>query len=148
MISVKNLSPSYNNDGKLAVSSICFEIEKGETFGFLGPSGAGKSTTQGILTGLLKQRPGEVFVAGYDTGKVQNERFNKIGVSFEQSNVYSKLTARENLKFYARLFDVPTRDPNEPIKLVGLEGMALSGSLSRHYHEMRWRRNNETKRHS
>jgi len=137
MISVKNLSHSYNNDGKLAVSSISFEIEKGETFGFLGPSGAGKSTTQGILTGLLKQQSGEVSVAGYDTGKVQNERFNKIGVSFEQSNVYSRLTARENLEFYARLFDVPTRDPNELIKLVGLEGMALSGSLSRHNHEMR-----------
>ena len=92
MISVKNLSHSYSNDEKLAVKNISFEVEKGETFGFLGPSGAGKSTTQGILTGLLKQQDGEVTGAGYDIKKVQNERFNKIGVSFEQSNVYSKLT--------------------------------------------------------
>ncbi|MBN2852565.1 MAG: ABC transporter ATP-binding protein [Clostridia bacterium] len=122
MISVKNLSHSYSNDEKLAVNNISFEVTKGETFGFLGPSGAGKSTTQGILTGLLKQQRGEVIVAGYNTMKVQNERFNKIGVSFEQSNVYSKLTAKENLEFYAKLFDVPTRDPEELIRLVGLEG--------------------------
>lgn len=122
MISVKNLSHSYSNDDKLAVKNISFEVEKGETFGFLGPSGAGKSTTQNILTGLLKQQSGEVIVAGYDLMKVQNERFNKIGVSFEQSNVYSKLTALENLKYYADLFDVPTRDPHELLKLVGLDG--------------------------
>ena len=122
MISVKNLSHSYSNDEKLAVKNISFEVEKGETFGFLGPSGAGKSTTQGILTGLLKLQQGEVEVAGYDLKKVQNVRFNKIGVSFEQSNVYSKLTALENLKYYADLFNVPTRDPHELLKLVGLDG--------------------------
>ncbi len=121
MISVKNLSHSYHKDGKMAVKNISFEIAKGETFGFLGPSGAGKSTTQGILTGLLKLQDGDVSVAGYNMHKVENERFNKIGVSFEQSNVYSKLTAYENLKYYADLFDVPTRDPHELIKLVGLE---------------------------
>ncbi len=122
MISVKNLSYSYSNDEKLAVKNISFEISKGETFGFLGPSGAGKSTTQGILTGLLKHQMGDVMVAGYDMKKVQNERFNKIGVSFEQSNVYSKLTALENLKYYADLFDGPTRDPHELLKIVGLDG--------------------------
>jgi len=121
-ISVKNLSHSYNEDEKYAVKNISFEVAKGETFGFLGPSGAGKSTTQGILTGLLKLQKGEVFVAGYDIKKVQNERFNKIGVSFEQSNVYGKLTAMENLEYYAKLFDVPTRDPMELIRLIGLEG--------------------------
>ena len=63
-----------------------------------------------------------MIVAGYNTKKVQNERFNKIGVSFEQSNVYSKLTAKENLDFYAKLFDVPTRDSEELIRMVGLDG--------------------------
>jgi fluoroquinolone transport system ATP-binding protein len=122
MISVKNLSHSYNEDGNFAVKNISFEVASGETFGFLGPSGAGKSTTQGILTGLLKLQDGEVSVAGYDIRKVQNERFNKIGVSFEQSNVYGKLTAKENLEYYAKLFDVPTRDPMELIHLIGLDG--------------------------
>lgn len=122
MISVKELSYSYGNDEKLAVNNISFQVKEGETFGFLGPSGAGKSTTQGILTGLLKLQSGQAIVAGYDINKVQNERFNKIGVSFEQSNLYSKLTAKENLKFFAKLFDVPTRDATELIHLVGLEG--------------------------
>ncbi len=133
MISVKNLSHIYSNNDKLAINDISFEITKGETFGFLGPSGAGKSTTQGILTGLLKLQKGDVQVAGYDMNKVDNKRFNKIGVSFEQSNIYSKLTAKENLEFYRKLFDVPTRDPEELIKLVGLEGKEndRAGSFSK-----------------
>ncbi len=122
MISVKNLSHSYSNDEKYAVNNISFEVADGETFGFLGPSGAGKSTTQGVLTGLLKLQSGEVTVSGFDLKKVHNERFNDIGVSFEQSNVYSKLTAKENLDYYAKLFDVPTRDSMELLKMVGLDG--------------------------
>lgn len=122
MITIQNLYHSYSNDDKYAVKDISFEVEKGEIFGFLGPSGAGKSTTQGVLTGLLPLQKGKVVVAGYDLHKVENKRFNKIGVSFEQSNVYSKLTARENLQFYAKLFDVPTRDPDDLLKLVGLSG--------------------------
>jgi len=122
MISVQNLYHSYTKDDHYAVKDISFEVKKGEIFGFLGPSGAGKSTTQGILTGLLPLQKGKVVVAGYDCHKVDNKRFNKIGVSFEQSNVYGKLTARENLQFYAKLFDVPTRDPDDLLKLVGLSG--------------------------
>ncbi|MCR8967040.1 ABC transporter ATP-binding protein [Streptococcus zalophi] len=121
MITVKNLSHSYTNDDQLAVKNISFEVKKGEIFGFLGPSGAGKSTTQNILTGLLELQTGDVIVNGYDLKQSHQERFNKIGVSFEQSNVYSKLTALENLKYYASLFDVPTRDPLDLLKLVGLE---------------------------
>ena len=122
MIKVEELYHSYSNDDKYAVKNISFEVEKGEVFGFLGPSGAGKSTTQGVLTGLLSLQKGNVTVAGYDVKHLRNEMFNHIGVSFEQSNLYSKLTAKENLTFYSKLFDVPTRDPMELIKIVGLEG--------------------------
>ena len=122
MIQVEGLYHSYSNDENYAVRDIAFEVPEGEIFGFLGPSGAGKSTTQGILTGLLKMQKGNVKVAGYDVRHLKNEMFNRIGVSFEQSNIYSKLTGRENLAFYAKLFDVPTRDPMELIRLVGLEG--------------------------
>jgi fluoroquinolone transport system ATP-binding protein len=122
MIHVSGLYHSYSQDDRYAVKDVSFDVPKGEVFGFLGPSGAGKSTTQGILTGLLKLQQGDVTVAGYPVKSMKNEMFNRIGVSFEQSNVYSKLTARENLAFYRQLFDVPTRDPLELIRQVGLGG--------------------------
>lgn len=122
MITVEHLFHSYSRNDVYAVKDVSFDIPKGEVFGFLGPSGAGKSTTQGILTGLLRLQRGSVTVAGYDVKAMKRKMFNQIGMSFEQSNVYSKMTARENLQFYARLFDVPTRDPDELLKLVGLDG--------------------------
>lgn len=122
MIKVKNLYHSYSNDDNYAVNNVNFEIKKGEIFGFLGPSGAGKSTTQNILVGLLQLQQGEVEVASYDVEHIKSKMFNKIGMSFEQSNVYSKMSGLENLEFYRKLFDVETRDPMELIRLVGLEG--------------------------
>lgn len=122
MIKVENLYHSYSNDEHYAVEDVSFEIEKGEIFGFLGPSGAGKSTTQNILVGLLQLQRGKVEVAGYDVKHIKNKMFNKIGMSFEQSNVYNKMSGLENLDFYRKLFDVETRDPMELIKLVGLDG--------------------------
>jgi len=124
MINVNHLYHSYNQDGDFAVKDATFEIPKGEIFGFLGPSGAGKSTTQGILTGLLPLQQGEVTVAGFDIKTIKREMFNKIGMSFEQSNVYSKMTAKENLDFYAQLFDGETRDSEELLRLVGLHDKA------------------------
>ncbi|MEE8325042.1 MAG: ABC transporter ATP-binding protein, partial [Candidatus Humimicrobiaceae bacterium] len=112
----------YLKNDDFAVKDVNFEVANGEVFGFLGPSGAGKSTTQGILTGLLQLQKGNVSVAGYDIKHISRTMFNKIGMSFEQSNVYSKMTAKENLSFYGRLFDVETRDPLELIELVGLKG--------------------------
>ncbi len=120
MIKVEGLYHSYNNDEQYAVKDASFEIPKGEVFGFLGPSGAGKSTTQGILTGLLPLQQGQVTVAGYDVKNIKRKMFNQIGVSFEQSNVYSKMTAKENLDFYRKLFDVETRETEELLNLVGL----------------------------
>ena len=124
MITVNGLHHSYSHDEKYAVQNASFEIAKGEVFGFLGPSGAGKSTTQGVLTGLLPLQKGEVEVAGYDVKHPSRTMFNKIGVSFEQSNVYGKLSALENLEFYRKLFDVPTRDPKSLLELVGLDSVA------------------------
>lgn len=100
---------------------ISFHVQRGEVLGFLGPSGAGKSTTQGILTGLLPLQRGEVTVAGYDVKKPTAQLFNKMGVSFEQTNIYGKLSALENLQFFAKLYDVSTKDPMQLLKMVGLE---------------------------
>lgn len=122
MIKVNSLYHSYSNDENYAVNNISFDVKKGEIFGFLGPSGAGKSTTQNILTGLLQLQKGEVEVAGYDVKNIKNKMFNKIGMSFEQSNVYNKMSGLENLEFYRKLFDVETRNPMDLIRMVGLDG--------------------------
>ncbi len=121
MINVNGLWHSYGNNENYAVRDASFQVEKGEVLGFLGPSGAGKSTTQGILTGLLPLQKGEVTVAGFNVKKPCAEMFNKIGVSFEQPNIYGKLTALENLEFFAKLYDVPVNDPKQLLKMVGLE---------------------------
>jgi len=121
MIQVDNLYYSYTKDKSYALKDVSFQVKEGEVFGFLGPSGAGKSTTQGILTGLLPIQEGSGKVAGYDLRKFDRKVFNRIGVSFEQSNVYGKLTALENLDFYRKLFDVETIDPEVLLKLVGLD---------------------------
>ncbi len=77
-----------------------------------------------MLTGLLPLQTGQVNVAGFDMRHPKRELYNLLGVSFEQSNVYAKLTALENLQFYAGLFDVPTEDPMKLLALVGLDHVA------------------------
>lgn len=124
MIKVEQLYHSYSNNNNYAVKDINFAIDKGEIFGFLGPSGAGKSTTQKILTGLLQLQKGNVAIEGRDVRNPNADYFNKIGVSFEQANVYKKLTGLENLEFHAKMFSVPTNHPMELLKAVGLEEAA------------------------
>lgn len=124
MIQVSELTYTYSHGSRPAIRDISFDVEKGEVFALLGPSGAGKSTTQGILTGLLPLQKGQGEVAGYDLRHRSRQRFNQIGVSFEQSNVYGKLTALENLTFYRRLFDTETLEPEALLKMVGLDQVA------------------------
>lgn len=123
MITVESLYHSYSNNEDYSVKDVSFSIAEGEIFGFLGPSGAGKSTTQNLITGLLPLQKGRVQVSGYDMARPNLKMYNDIGVCFEQPNLYAKMTAEENLRFYAKLFDVPTRDPKELIGMVGLSGV-------------------------
>lgn len=121
MITVQNLYHDYSGNGEYAVDNVSFEMKKGQIFGFLGPSGAGKSTVQNIMTGLLKLQKGEILYNGRSITDVGNSFFNKIGVSFEHPNLYTKLTGHENLKYYAGLFDVPTEEPEKLLNMVGLK---------------------------
>ncbi len=120
MIRVEHVYHDYGGKGKYAVSDISFTVEDGRILGFLGPSGAGKSTIQNIMTGLLPLQRGEVLYEGQSVRKLNTRFFNRIGVSFEQSNLYSSLTGIENLRYYAALFSVPTVPPMELLERVGL----------------------------
>jgi fluoroquinolone transport system ATP-binding protein len=120
LIEVDGLSFRYPKSPAPAVKAMSFSVAAGEVFGFLGPSGAGKSTTQKILTGLLTGHGGRVTVWGRDPADWGSAYYQRIGVSFELPNHYQKLTARENLQFFASLYDGPTADPMELLEAVDL----------------------------
>ncbi len=124
MIEVSGLYHSYTKDGQYAVNGVSFNINEGEIFGFLGPNGAGKSTTQKILTGLLPLQRGSARIDGRDVSKPDSDFYNMIGVSFEQPNLYRKLTGFENLDYFRRMYDVPTEDPMKLLRMVGIEDAA------------------------
>ena len=124
MIVAENLNYTYPGKSDETIKGISFSIKKGEIFGFLGPSGAGKSTTQKILIGILKDYNGKVHVNGTEISAAGGEFYNSIGVSFELPNLYSKLTGRENLEFFAGLYSCPTKPAMELLCLVGLEDAA------------------------
>lgn len=102
MITVENLSFSYAKSP--FISGMNFSVSKGEIFGFLGPSGAGKSTLQKILIGMLRTYQGSCRVNGVECKKRAKRFYEDIGVDFEFSTMYEKLTARENLQFFAHCF--------------------------------------------
>ncbi len=102
MIQVQNLRFSYTKQP--FIENMNFEVQNGEIFGFLGPSGAGKSTLQKILTGLLTAYAGSAIVNGSEVKSHDNGFYENIGVDFEFPSLYEKLTARENLRFFASLY--------------------------------------------
>ena len=117
-IQVQDLHRYYN--GVKAVRGISFEVEFGEVFGFLGPNGAGKSTTIKVLTGQLRPTSGSAQVVGCDVVEERQQLKPQIGVVFEYQNLYERLSARDNLKFSARLYGVPRRRIDEMLAQVGL----------------------------
>ncbi len=121
MIKVNQFSFAYPGAKNKTLFDLDFEIAKGEIFGFLGPSGAGKSTTQKILIKLLQNYEGRAEVMGKDLSKWDSDYYNHIGVGFELPNHYLKLTAKENLNFFASFYDRPCRKPEELLQMVGLE---------------------------
>ena len=122
MIEVKDLQFSYNKNE--FIKEINFKVEKGMIFGFLGPSGAGKSTLQKILTGLITNYKGHAIVNGVECKHHTNIFYENIGVDFEFPTLYEKLTARENLKFFASLYTHQTRSIDQLLESVGLQNDA------------------------
>jgi len=93
----------------LAVDHINFEVHQGEVFGFLGPNGAGKTTTQRMLTTLLEPTEGCIVTFGHDLARNAYPVKRQMGLVPEESNVYTELTAWDNLMFTAQLYRVPRR---------------------------------------
>jgi ABC-2 type transport system ATP-binding protein len=121
-IQVQNLTRDYN--GQRAVDGISFAVEPGEIFGFLGPNGAGKTTTIKMLTGQLRPTSGKAQVMGNDVVEDRSHLKPQIGVVFDSQNLYERMSARDNLRFYARLYRVKKARVEEVLTQVGLTDRA------------------------
>jgi ABC-2 type transport system ATP-binding protein len=110
-----------------AVRGISFEVAEGELFGLLGPNGAGKTTTIKMLITLLIPTGGSARVLGYDVVEDAREVRKRIGYVFGgEKGLYERLSARDNLRYFAELYGVPAREQKRRIaslfELVGLQG--------------------------
>ena len=106
----------------VAVDHIGFKVAQGEILGFLGPNGAGKTTTIKMLTGQFRPKGGRAILLGMDVTKNVERVQAKIGVCFEDTNLYEQMSAVENLNLFARLFNVDGFDAYALLRRVGLAG--------------------------
>ena len=104
-IEVKNLSKKFNRNA--AVNNVSFVIEENKTIGLLGPNGCGKTTTIGMMLGLILPSAGEVLVDGVNINKIGlTELLSKINFASPYIELPKKLTVKQNLEIYARLYGV------------------------------------------
>ncbi len=124
IIAVNNLSKQFKS--LKAVDNISFSVDEGEVFGFLGPNGAGKTTTINILCTLLAPSAGVAGIAGYDCVKNPDQVRAAIGLIFQDTTLDAGLTANENLKFHAYLYNLERRLTerriDEMLEVVELQG--------------------------
>jgi ABC-2 type transport system ATP-binding protein len=127
-------------DERVAVSNVGFHIEAGEIYGLLGPNGAGKTTTISMITGVLPRDAGSVVVDGIDLDDGPPAR-RRIGLVPQAITLYQDLTARENLFFWGRMYELRgaalTRAVDEALEAVSLADRAddrvatFSGGMQR-----------------
>ena len=103
-LEVIGLSKIYNN--KDAVKDISFKVNKNEIIGMLGPNGCGKTTTIGMILGLLKPSNGKVLINGIEIEKKRVDLLNHLNFISPYIELPKKLTVKQNLEVYGRLYDV------------------------------------------
>ena len=127
-ISLQGLTKYYGRD--LGVADVTFDVFPGEVIGFLGPNGAGKTTTMRALVGLLNMTSGRAQILGQEVGVSSTRLRAEIGYLPGSPALYANLTAREHLKFLAKMRRI---DCDEQINSIS-ERFDLD--LSRHIHEL------------
>ncbi|NLF49784.1 MAG: ABC transporter ATP-binding protein [Leptolinea sp.] len=105
MIFAENLSKQF--DDILAVDHIQLDVKAGKVLALLGPNGAGKTTTVRMLTSVLRPTTGFARIAGHDVVAEANKVRASVGVLTEHHGLYGRMNAREYLKFYGRLYNLP-----------------------------------------
>jgi ABC-2 type transport system ATP-binding protein len=124
-----------------AVKDVSFTVEKGEAFGLLGPNGAGKSTIINMITGLFSPSSGQIQLKEIDVIKNTKQAQKFIGVVPQDIALYQDMSARENLKFWGRMYGLSGKALNqsvdEVLEIIGLSDRAkgkvntFSGGMKR-----------------
>jgi ABC-2 type transport system ATP-binding protein len=108
MIRTEGLCRYFQSNGKevKAVEGLTLEVRQGEVFGFLGPNGAGKTTTVRMLTCLIGASAGRAWVNNLEVGQDNLRIQAQVGILTESPGLYERLSARQNLQFFADLYGV------------------------------------------
>lgn len=106
IINVRNLVKKFGDF--VANDHLSFDVFKGEIFGFLGANGAGKTTAIRILCGLSLPTSGELTIAGYDIYTQRDIIKKNIGYMSQRFSLYDDLTVKENIRFYAGIYGIPS----------------------------------------
>ncbi|KGK87479.1 ATP-binding cassette domain-containing protein [Clostridium sp. HMP27] len=115
MIEVNNLSKQFKNIK--AVDNVNFKVNKGEILGLLGENGAGKTTTLRMIATMLKPTSGDAVIEGYSITKETSKVRGEIGILFGgEVGLYDRLTARENMMYFARLNGMNDEEAKESIE--------------------------------
>jgi len=118
IIEINGLTKSFGI--KKVLDNVNISIEKGEILGLLGPSGAGKTTLIKILTGQIKAGGGNAKVFGANCDKLPSEVYSNIGVVMDNSGLYGRLNCYDNLKLFAKIFNVDKSHINDVLEKVEL----------------------------
>jgi ABC-2 type transport system ATP-binding protein len=108
MIRTQELSKHFRSNGSdiKAVDGLTMQVHEGEVFGFLGPNGAGKTTTVRMLACLIAPTSGRAWVNNLEVGGVDQQIRAQVGILTESPGLYERLSARQNLEFFAELYGV------------------------------------------
>jgi len=131
LVEVDNLSRSFG--GVKAIDGLSFAVEEGEIFGLVGPDGAGKTTCLRVLAGLVEPSGGKAEVLGRDVAREPEAIKNEIGYMSQPAGLYDDLTVKENIEFYAALYQVPPGEYDRRMKrLLDFSGLGpFTGRLFR-----------------
>ena len=136
ILTITNVCKNYKT--KKALDAISLQIEQGELFALLGVNGAGKTTLIKILCGLTKKTSGRVQIYGYDLDEEIDKIKEIVDISPQETSVANNLTVRENLEFFARIYEKTTKeDIDEIVDILKLgevleqKAKTLSGGYKR-----------------
>jgi sodium transport system ATP-binding protein len=132
MIRIENLSKSFGGSKKTpkidALKNISLDLRDGEITGLLGLNGAGKSTLMRLIYGLLPPSAGDVFVDDISVVRAPNEARKKLGVLPDDTGLYKRLTARENIRYYGELQGLSSntleKDIDRLVEWLGMKSIA------------------------